>query len=928
MFFLILTPIICINSAAAESDRWKKTIDTVTASIVSIHIEVPRAFETSSPLSSQGTGFVVDAKRGILLTNRHIVQAGPVTATAVFMNQEELELTPIYRDPVHDFGFFRYDPTALKHLTVKSLVLHPELATVGVEIRVIGNDAGEKLSILDGTLARLNREAPKYGAHQFNDFNTFYIQAASGASGGSSGSPVINEQGQVLALQAGGSFRANTNMFFPLDRVEHALKKIQNNETIIRGSLQTTFVHRSFAELKRLGLKDNEENVFREEFPDSLGALIVADLISQGPTAQLLEPGDILYRVDGQLINQFIPLESYLDSHVAQNIQLEVIRGGKLIIGNVEVSSLTDITPTRYLEIGQAVLHNLSYQQVRHMNRPLKGVVLAASGYMFSNAGVSTGSIISSINKIDITNLDDAIAALESIPEGKEFPVRFFSRYDPQNDSLSIVKNDRQWHSAKVCDHSLKIDDVEDAGWVCHAIKLAPPKEAAEVQNAEHPTQQTDLATSIAPSLVWVQFTTPYKVDGGTSRNSGSGLIIDAEKGLIVVDRSTVPASLGEIKLTFAGSVRVAAEVAFIHPLHNLALLKYDPSLLGTTNVQSAKLSSVAPVFGDEVHVVGTNYDYKILEQKRTISSYSPLKISKSRVPKFQDANLMVITTDSTYKLSSGVFLNDDAEVVAMILSYRASVRATKKNFWAVPAQQVSDLISLYNSGKGTLQSLEVEWSLIPFVSARRLGIPEQWLQKIAAKNPDNHQLLSVKNTWKGSPAEALLLSGDLLLAIDGEILTKFRDVENAIQKPTVNLTIARESEILELTIDTVTLSGMGTERLILWAGASIQDPHRALKTQIGITEPGVYVSSLKRGSPAQRFKIKGLLITHVDDQATPNLDSFIRAVENKKDRDSVRLKVIDMKKKNKLITLKLNNTFWPLAEISLSDQGWSRKEL
>lgn len=49
--------------------------------------------------------------------------------------------------------------------------------------------------------------------------------------------------------------------------------------------------------------------------------------------------------------------------------------------------------------------------------------------------------------------------------------------------------------------------------------------------------------------------------------------------GLVVVDRSTVTVTAGSITLSFGGyPVELTACVRFLHPLHNFAILSYDPT--------------------------------------------------------------------------------------------------------------------------------------------------------------------------------------------------------------------------------------------------------------------------------------------------------------------------------------------------------------
>ena len=156
-------------------------------------------------------------------------------------------------------------------MLIEALTIRPDLAKVGCEIRVVGNDNGEKLSILSGVIGRLDGNAPEYGRGTYNDFNTNYIQAAASASGGSSGSPVVNVDGHVVAIAGGCNDSAATNYFLPLDRPLRALECIRNDQPVTRGTIQTQWIIKPIDECRRLGLTPEWEATIRERLPKVTG---------------------------------------------------------------------------------------------------------------------------------------------------------------------------------------------------------------------------------------------------------------------------------------------------------------------------------------------------------------------------------------------------------------------------------------------------------------------------------------------------------------------------------------------------------------------------------------------------------------------------------------------------------------------------------
>ncbi|EEH16746.2 Pro-apoptotic serine protease [Paracoccidioides brasiliensis Pb03] len=924
-------------AAQTDSPEWQATIETVVRSVVSIHFCQTASFDTDLSSSSQATGFVVDAERGYILTNRHVVCAGPFWGYCIFDNHEECDVLPVYRDPVHDFGILKFDPAAIKYMPVTQLELSPDAARVGVEIRVVGNDAGEKLSILSGVISRLDRNAPEYG-EGYSDFNTNYIQAAAAASGGSSGSPVVNIDGHAIALQAGGRVDgAATDYFLPLDRPLRALECIRAGVPVTRGTIQTQWIIKPFDECRRLGLSPKWEAAVRQYSPKETGMLVVEIVLPEGPGDGKLEEGDVLIKVNGELLTQFVKLDAILDSSVGKDVSLLVQRGGEDLEVSCSVGDLHKITPDRYVTVAGATFHNLSYQQARLYAIACKGVYICEAAGSFKLENTFSGWIVDAVDKRPTRNLDEFIEVLKTIPDRARVTLSYRHIRDLHTRGTSIIHIDRHWHPHM----KLAVRNDKTGLWdftnIAEPIPAEPPvprkADFIQLDGTNHPA-----AANIVHSFVRVSCTMPVKLDGfPQARKAGFGLVVDAEKGLVLVSRAIVPFDLCDINVTVADSIIVMAKVIFLHPLQNFTIIQYDRSLVQAP-VKTAKLSTTYIKQGSDTIFVGFNQNFRIVVAKTVVTDITTVAITpNTAAPRYRALNLDAITVDTglSSQCSNGVLIGEDGVVQALWLNYLGE-RTTNSHkdveyHLGLATPSVLPIIKQIQDGTiPKLRIMDMETYVIQMSQARIMGVSEEWIEKVAIANPARHELFMVRKVDCASPLskdKRQLREADIILTLNDKLITRVSEFDIMYHHKTLDALIVRNGKEMRIKIMTVPTEDLETDRALIFCGAVLQKPHHAVRQQISKLHSEVYVSARSRGSPAYQYGLSPTnFITAVNGVKTPDLDSFIKEVNTIPNNTYFRIRAVTFDNVPWVITMKKNDHYFPMSEYvkdPSAPEGW-----
>ncbi|WP_346911304.1 DegQ family serine endoprotease [uncultured Roseibium sp.] len=275
-------------------------------------------------VQSLGSGFVIDGKEGIIVTNNHVIE-GADEITANFNDGTKLKAELIGTDEKTDLAVLKVTPE--KPLTDVNLGDSDKIR-VGDWVMAIGNPFGLGGTVTVGIVSARNRDI---NSGPYDNF----IQTDASINRGNSGGPLFNMDGEVIGINtaiispSGGSI--GIGFAIPAKTAKRVIAQL-----------------REFGETRRgwLGVRIQEvtdEIAESLNMAEAMGAL-VAGVTEGGPAEKAeIEPGDVILEFDGNPVEHMRELPRMVaETPIGKSVDVVVLRRGEKVTLQVDLGRLEE----------------------------------------------------------------------------------------------------------------------------------------------------------------------------------------------------------------------------------------------------------------------------------------------------------------------------------------------------------------------------------------------------------------------------------------------------------------------------------------------------------------------------------------------------------------------------------------------------------
>ncbi len=302
----------------------------VTPSVVGIKTTTQEEIETFfgtqiGSESAEGTGFVVDSK-GYIVTNSHVVGDGKEASIMVYLaNGDKIEGKVLWNDKSLDLAVLKINAKGL----VAAELGDSDTVKIGAYAGAIGNPLGLNFerSYSQGVISGLNRNIQVKDDSGNVIKMDGLIQTDASINTGNSGGPLLNDKGQVVAINSAKA-KDGEGMGFaiPINTAKPIIEKIKKSGQFER--LYMGIAGASVSDLK----SSNSEDLIKSKLGVDEG-IYVTTVYDNSPAASAgVKVGDIIVSIDDQKmtsINQMIRL--LLNYKAGDKVKVKIMRDKKMV---------------------------------------------------------------------------------------------------------------------------------------------------------------------------------------------------------------------------------------------------------------------------------------------------------------------------------------------------------------------------------------------------------------------------------------------------------------------------------------------------------------------------------------------------------------------------------------------------------------------
>lgn len=337
--------------------------------------------------SSAGSGVIVDAEQGTIITNYHVIKGADEVQVGL-TDGRSFKARLIGADPEVDIAVLEIDASELSELSIRD----SSSLRVGDFVVAIGNPFGLGQTITTGVVSALGRSG--LGIEGYENF----IQTDASINPGNSGGALVDLNGDLVGINTAIIAPSGGNVGIGFAIPSNMARRVAN-QLIEKGR-----VTRGWAGLSVQPLTADLRQAFGLD--DQQNGVIVSEVVKGSPAERAgLQVGDIITRLEGRsLISADTILNAVAFAGEGDQLRLGLLRNAKSLNATITIAYQRPSTDSQ-----QGALHPLLSGAIFEPVSTGRGIQVkrVEQGSRSARAGLVAGDIIVSINRRTVRTMSD-----------------------------------------------------------------------------------------------------------------------------------------------------------------------------------------------------------------------------------------------------------------------------------------------------------------------------------------------------------------------------------------------------------------------------------------------------------------------------------------------------------------------------------------